>query len=125
LLPLADYLGSTQGYKHEKMDIPLDVEKGAVLPVPVLKNSPWVFELEVKQSIPLNGSEVFFCKIRNVLAAKELVDETKNISERMCFTAPVTWIGGSGSGQYFFINPDSMSNTGEISRNSLSLGGIK
>jgi len=125
LLPLADYLGNTEGYKHGKMDMPLDVERGAVLPVPVLKNSPWVFELEVKQSIPLNGSEIFLCKIRNVLAAKELVDETKAINERMRFTAPITWIGGSGSGQYFSIDPDSMSNTGEIHQNNLFQGGKK
>jgi len=118
LLPLADYFGSTEGYKQGKMDIQMDVERGAVLSVPVLKDSPWVFELEVKKSIPLNGSEIFFCKIRNVLAAKELVDETKNISEGMRFTAPVTWIRGSGAGQYFSLNHDTMGNTGEIPRNN-------
>jgi flavin reductase (DIM6/NTAB) family NADH-FMN oxidoreductase RutF len=121
LLPLADYLGSTGGYKPGKMDIAIDVEQGKVLQVPVLKNSPWVFELEVKQSIPLDGSDVFFCKIRNVLAAKELADETKSIHEGMRFTAPVTWIGGSGAGQYFFINPDSMANTGQLTRENLSV----
>ncbi|UZQ84884.1 flavin reductase [Thermoclostridium stercorarium] len=72
MLHLADYLGNTEGYKKEKMNIPIEVERGAVLNVPVLKSSPWVFELEVKRSVLLNGSEVFQCKIRNTLVEEEL-----------------------------------------------------
>jgi flavin reductase (DIM6/NTAB) family NADH-FMN oxidoreductase RutF len=72
MLHLADYLGNTEGYKKEKMNIPIEVERGAVLNVPVLKSSPWVFELEVKRSVLLNGSEVFLCKIRNTLVEEEL-----------------------------------------------------
>ncbi len=105
LLPLADYLGNTEGYTPGKMDIPLAVERGAVLPVPVLQDSPWAFELEVKQSVPLDDSEVFLCKIRNVLAAKELRDESLSVSERMRFVAPVL-AAGAGNGVYFSLNPD-------------------
>jgi flavin reductase (DIM6/NTAB) family NADH-FMN oxidoreductase RutF len=102
ILPIADYLGNNAGYTSNKMDIPIEVERGKVLDVPVLKNSPWVYELEVKQSIPLNGNEVFICKIQNVLVAKELTDESKSAEERMKLTAPVIWIG---AGPYFPVNP--------------------
>jgi len=97
LLQLADYLGNTEGYKKGKMDIPIEIEKGAVLDVPVLKNSPWVFELEVKQEIPLDGSDVFICRVRNTLVAGDLKDESISADERLRMAAPVVWIG---EGQY-------------------------
>jgi flavin reductase (DIM6/NTAB) family NADH-FMN oxidoreductase RutF len=112
LLPLADYLGNTPGYTPGKMDIPIEVARGAVLDVPILKDSPWVFELEVNQSIPLHGNEVFICKIRNVLAAKELMDETKSLEERMKSAAPVIWTS-SGPGLYYTLNPIAKGMTGD------------
>jgi len=110
LLPLADYLGNTDGYEKGKMDIPIEVERGAVLNVPVLKKSPWVFELEVKQSIQLNGSEIFICKIRNTLVAKELTDDSISADERLRMAAPVTWIGAQ---QYHTLNYASTGKTGD------------
>jgi len=110
LLPLADYLGNTEGYTPGKMDIPIETEHGAVLDVPVLKNSPWVFELEVKQTIPLDDSDVFICDIRNVLVDRTLTDESKNAEERMKLTAPVLWIG---EGHYFSVNPAELGNAGD------------
>lgn len=110
LLPLADYLGNNEGYKSNKMDIPIEIERGAVLDVPVLKNSPWIFELEVKQSVPLDGNEIFICKIRNVLAAKELTDESKSVEERIKSSAPVIWFG---AGPYFPVNPIALGQAGD------------
>jgi flavin reductase (DIM6/NTAB) family NADH-FMN oxidoreductase RutF len=110
MLHLADYLGNTEGYKKEKMDIPIETEHGVVLNVPVLKNSPWVFELEVRQSIPLNGSEVFLCKIRNTLVAKELKDNSVSADERLRIAAPVTWVG---EGQYFTLNYKALGTNGD------------
>ena len=112
LLPLADYLGNTEGYTPGKMDIPIEIERGAVLDVPVLKDSPWIFELEVKQSIPLEGNEVFICRIRNVQASKELLDETKSTEERVKSAAPVIWIS-EGTGHYYTLNPAPKGTTGE------------
>jgi len=109
LLQLADYLGNTEGYKKGKMDIPIEIEKGAVLDVPVLKNSPWVFELEVKQEIPLDGSDVFICRVRNTLVAGDLKDESISADERLRMAAPVVWIG---EGQYHALNK-SLGKTGE------------
>jgi len=110
LLQLADYLGNTEGYKKGKMDIPIEIEKGAVLDVPVLKNSPWVFELEVKQEIPLDGSDVFICRVRNTLVAGDLKDESISADERLRMAAPVVWIG---EGQYHALNSKSLGKTGE------------
>lgn len=112
LLPLADYLGHTEGYTPGKMDIPIEVGRGAVLPVPVLSESPWAFELEVKQSIPLDDSEVFLCKIRNVLAAKELTDESVSAAERVHRAAPIIWTS-AGVGEYFTVSPEAKGATGD------------
>lgn len=95
LLPLADYLGNTEGYTAGKMDIPIEVERGAVLPVPILKDSPINLELEVAQSVQLDDSEIFICKIRNVLAAVEgTVGSIK----------PVVSVSGS----YYAVNPETL-----------------
>jgi len=110
LLQLADYLGNNEGYNSRKMEIPMEIERGAVLDVPVLKESPWVFELEVKRSIPLNDGEVFLCKIRNTLVAKELMDNSINTEERLRMAAPVMWIG---EGQYYKLNYTALGKTGD------------
>jgi len=110
MLQLADYLGNTEGYTNGKTNIPIEVERGAVLDVPVLKNSPWVFELEVKHSIPLDGSEVFLCKIRNTLVAKDLIDKSISADDRLRMAAPVMWIG---EGQYYTHNYKTLGKTGD------------
>ena len=110
LLPLADYFGNKEGYDPEKMNIPFEVEKGTVLDVPVLKESPWVFELEVSQSIPLDDSEIFICKIRNTLAAKELMDESVSPEERIKLAAPVL---SAARMNYFSLNATSLGDWGQ------------
>ena len=58
LLPLADYMGVVDGNKPEKMEgLDLEIEKGQVLPVPVLMDSPVTFELEVKEFLSLLKTE--------------------------------------------------------------------
>lgn len=110
MLPIADYLGNTEGYMAGKMDIPLEIEKGKVLNVPILKNSPWVFELEVNKTIPLDGSDIFICKIRNTIVAKELKDKSISADERLRMAAPVTWIG---EGLYYTHNYKNLGSTGD------------
>lgn len=89
LLPIADYFGNTNGYTAGKMDIPVEIEKGKVLDVPILAKSPWTYELEVDQSIVLNGGDVFLCKIRNVLVDEYVCDETLTEEQRMQRILPV------------------------------------
>lgn len=90
MLPLADYFGNKDGASPEKMDIPLEVEKGRVLNVPILSCSPVVFELEVKQFLPLEGSEVILCSIKNVLAEEGLTDREKSVEQKLRELTPVS-----------------------------------
>jgi flavin reductase (DIM6/NTAB) family NADH-FMN oxidoreductase RutF len=89
LLPLADYFGNTEGYHPDKMKVSINTTRGETLNVPILIDSPWSFELEVQKTIPLDDSDIFICKIRNVLADASLVDDTKSIEERIQHIAPV------------------------------------
>lgn len=75
-LPLADYFGTADGRDPDKMDIDFVWEKGAVLDVPVLGSSPFVFELEVDRVISTNDEEgdiVLLCRICNVLQDENLL----------------------------------------------------
>ncbi len=94
LLPVADYLGNTEGRSNpEKMNIALMTEPAQVLNVPVLSDSPLCFELEVVQTIPLDDSDVFLCRIRNVLVDEELTGEGKPFADRLKDVAPVVTTG--------------------------------
>ena len=89
LLPIADYFGNTQGYNENKMRVSVETQRGLVLDVPILAKSPWIYELEVDRSVPLQGGEVFFCKIRNVLADEYICDESLSVEQRMRNIRPV------------------------------------
>jgi flavin reductase (DIM6/NTAB) family NADH-FMN oxidoreductase RutF len=90
ILPLADYFGNTNGYSADKMNISVEMVKGAVLNVPVLNASPLAFELEVSQSVPLDDGEVFLCKVRNVLVDERLNDKSTSVEQRIQSIAPVS-----------------------------------
>ena len=90
ILPMADYMGVVDGNKPEKMEgLDLEIEKGQVLPVPVLTDSPVTFELEVKEFLPMQDGEVMLCAIRNVLQDETLGDEAKTSTEKLAEIAPV------------------------------------
>lgn len=89
LLPLADYLGNTEGYSGEKQKRNIAYEPGRVLSVPVLKDSPLAFELEVFRSVQLDDAEVFLCKVRNVLHDEVLADASKTVEEKMRLISPI------------------------------------
>ena len=101
ILPLSDYFGNTDGHSADKMKIGAQIEKGQVLDVPVLTASPLAFELEVTQLIPLDGSEVMLCKVRNVLVDESLADKGASIQEKLDAIRPVrttcgTYFGWDG-----------------------------
>ncbi len=89
LLPLADYLGNTDGHSGEKMRPDVAIEQGRVLPVPILTASPVSFELEVKQFIPLQDGEVMLCAIRNVLQDDALAKGPGTAAEKLAAIAPI------------------------------------
>ena len=66
MLPIMDYFGSKHAKDGEKNDIKYGVSRGAVLDVPTLDESPWVYECEVAKSVETGDSTTFFCHIRNV-----------------------------------------------------------
>ena len=90
LLPLADHLGNADGRDPGKITGDIAIEKGQKLDVPILADSPVVFELEAVRTVPLDGGEVFLCKIRNLLMDKPLTDRTRSIGERINEIAPVS-----------------------------------
>ena len=62
-----------------------------MLDVPVPVSSPWTFELEVDKTLRLderNESEIYICKIRNVLTEEGLTDG-RSFEERLKEAAPV------------------------------------
>jgi flavin reductase (DIM6/NTAB) family NADH-FMN oxidoreductase RutF len=89
LLPTADYFGNKSGYDKDKMNIAIETEKGHVLDVPVLTKSPVIFELEVNETINFGDSDVFLCRIRNVLAEEFLCDDAISIEEHIKKIRPV------------------------------------
>lgn len=89
LLPLADYFGNAYGRSGDKAYCGAASDPGKVLPVPVLKNSPVAFELEVFKTIPLDDGDVFLCKVRNTLMDEALAEEGRSVEECIRAIAPI------------------------------------
>ena len=79
----------------DKMDIAVEWEKGAVLPVPVLCSSPLSFELEVEKEIVTGERDevVLLCQIRNTLEDERLVDSAMTSEEIFKAVAAVRTCG--------------------------------
>lgn len=97
ILPLADYMGCTSGYDKHKMDVSVQIEKGQVLDVPTLADSPVTMELRVESSACFGEGEVFFCKVCNVTADEELLGGALTLEEKLRRVAPI----GCTCGTYF------------------------
>lgn len=90
-LALADYFGTADGRDGDKMDITVEWESGAVLPVPVLSSSPISFELEVDQEIATgqHNETVLLCHIRNTLKDETLTNSSMTSEDIFKATAAV------------------------------------
>lgn len=95
-LPLADYFGTADGRDHDKMEVDVEWEKGAVLEVPILCSSPISFELEADQEIATGEHDetVFLCRIRNTLKAESFVNSSMTPEEIYKATAAVHNVDG-------------------------------
>ena len=84
LLPLSDYYGIVGGREHpDKMRFSPTIEKGVVLNVPTIAESPVSMELQVMQEIHLsNESDVFLCKIMGETMREDLTDKDVSFIER-------------------------------------------
>lgn len=111
LLPLADYYGTTSGREvPDKMKLLPTVEKGEVLDVPTIAESPVSFELKVLQELHLaEGSDLFLCKICNVTMEESLTEDVP-FAERLRRAAPVITPGNE---EYFSLSGESLGKWGE------------
>ena len=66
MLPLMDYFGTHKAKDGQKNAMTYGVSRGEKLDVPVLDESPWVYECEVKETFATGDSTTFFCYIRNI-----------------------------------------------------------
>jgi len=73
MLPLMDYFGSHHAADGKKNGMEYSVSRGQVLDVPVLDQSPWVYECEVSQKLDTGDSTTFFCPIRNIQMDERLI----------------------------------------------------
>lgn len=94
LLPLADYYGNVDGREvSDKMKRLPGVERGQVLDVPVITESPVNFELKVVSEQNLSpGCDLFVCRIENVLIDERLKDSSLPVIERLQLARPVSTI---------------------------------
>ncbi len=114
MLPLADWMGNHAGEKGEKKGLKLNVEKGRVLNVPTLAQSPVSMELEVFRTVELEGGAVvFFCRIRNVLQDDALGDDAVPLAQRLRAAAPVS----TTCSTYFSWTGEEMAGWGEPQKN--------
>lgn len=109
MLPLADFCGNHEGYSGEKKIASVEAVKGQILDVPVLACSPWCFELEVSETVNLEGSDIFICKIRNVLAETDVLNSEKSLEGLMAEIAPVS----TTSSTYFSWTGETLGAWGE------------
>lgn len=71
---LADYFGNTNGADGEKNLVKYDYEWGKQVQVPILKESHWVYECEVKKTLELDGAHLFLAEIKNIQIDKAYQD---------------------------------------------------
>lgn len=90
-LALADYFGTADGRDADKMDIPVEWERGPVLNVPVLTTSPLCYELEVEKELPTNEEDcvVLLCRIRNTLQEEALLQAAASPEAQLAAVAAV------------------------------------
>lgn len=94
LLPLADYYGNTSGREaSDKMKRLPGVERGQVLDVPLITESPVNFELKVVSEQNLSpGCDLFVCRIENALIDERLKDSSLSVIERLRLAQPVSTV---------------------------------
>lgn len=111
LLPYADFFGNNSGYEVDKSQ-KIESVNGAVLNVPVPKDSVWSFELEVDKTLRLDGegrSEIYVCNIKNVLADERLADESLSPEERFRIAEPIVTM----SAKYFSVDASPIGDWGK------------
>jgi flavin reductase (DIM6/NTAB) family NADH-FMN oxidoreductase RutF len=110
LVPLADWFWNHSGNDTDKSLVNVKIERGSLLNVPTLSDSPWTYELEVKRSIPLDAGEIFICRIANILADERLTDENVSVDERFKLIRSALV---AGVGRYYRVNSTPLGKWGD------------
>ena len=92
MLGLMDYFGTRSAKDGKKEDLPYGVSRGEVVDVPVLDESPWVYECEVAKEVGTGDSTTFFCRIRNI-QVDEAVEFTDSFDIDLTKLDPVIYSG--------------------------------
>ncbi len=75
MLGPADYFGATSGHKTDKVgDTGVAWKPGEVLEVPVLGDSPWVFECTLLETHRVFSNTVFFGEVKNIMVDDRIQD---------------------------------------------------
>ena len=74
------------------------VSSGAVLDVPVLDQSRWVYECEVSRTVETGDSATFFCRIRNIqmderLQCRDIFDVDLTVLDPVIYSGKYHSIG--------------------------------
>lgn len=98
MLPLMDYFGSRHAKDGRKDEMEYQVARGAVLDVPVLDQSRWVYECEVSRTLETGDSTTFFCPIRNIqmderLECKDLFDVDLTVLDPVIYSGKYHSLG--------------------------------
>ncbi|MCL2494274.1 MAG: flavin reductase family protein [Oscillospiraceae bacterium] len=90
MLELLDYFGSRSGKDGQKDALSFEYEDGAVLRVPTLSASRWIYELDVCKTVQTGDSNTYFCRMKNV----QFIEELKNADGiDLTLLAPVVYSG--------------------------------
>lgn len=75
MMYMADYFGNTSGYEKNKCEeIGVRYNNGQVLNVPILDESPWVYECELIEFKSAGDGFIYIGKIKNILVDDEIMD---------------------------------------------------
>lgn len=75
MMYMADYFGNTSGYEKNKCeDIGVKYIKGKVLNIPVLEESPWVYECKLVETIKNGSGYIYIGEIKNILVDEAIED---------------------------------------------------
>lgn len=99
MMLMADYFGNTSGYEKNKCeDIKVEYSRGNTLNVPVLKESPWVYECSLVDVIEKGNGFIYIGEIKNILV-DEAIEDTGYGSIDMIKVDPLIY----SPGQYYRI----------------------
>lgn len=99
MMLMADYFGNTSGYEKNKCeDIQAEYSKGAILNVPVLKESHWIYECSLVDVITKGSGNIYIGEIKNILV-DEAIEDTGYGNIDMLKVDPLIY----APGQYYRI----------------------